>query len=83
MIAGFFTLGRILIGLGAVEMSASVGLHLLYLEIFHQIHVGLSAASGLGPGVDGLLFLIRLEIHTFNGDLWVSLVDAHGCEIRV
>lgn len=81
--AGFITLGRILIGLGAVGMSASVGLHLLYLEIFHQIHVRFSAASGLGPGVDGLLFMIRLEIHTFNGDLWDTLVGGHGCEIRV
>jgi hypothetical protein len=83
MIAGFFTLGRILIGLGAVGMSAPVGLHLLYLEVFHQIHVRFSAASGLGPGVDGLLFLIRLEIHTFNGDLWDTLVGGHGCEVRV
>ena len=72
-----------MIRLDAVGMSASVGLHLLYLEVFHQIHVRFSAASGLGPGVDCLLFLIRLEIHTLNGNLGDTLVGHHGCEIRV
>lgn len=61
-IAGFLTLGRILTRLDAVEMSASVRPYLLDLKIFHQIHVGF-AASGVGPGIDGLLFLIRLEMH--------------------
>lgn len=87
LLAGFFALS-VLVSLDSSKMSASVRPDLLNLEVLHQIHVGLSTASGLRPGIQGLLhFVVRLERHSLESfgvepDLRDALLVASEIGVR-